>query len=222
MNDLIMESKRGLTSPLLLIGGTFDPIHYGHLQSALEVAEFIGADEIRLIPNRQPPHRNRPQTPEGARLDMCRLAAQLDTRFVVDERELKRDDCSYTVDSLIELSKDELDRPICFSMGIDAFLNFDKWHRWQELLKHAHIIVMSRPGYEAEFNSSLSAYIKQHETHNLDDIKGKLNGHIYFVATSELMISSTTIRQRLANDLNCRCLMPNKVYDYILDNDLYK
>ncbi len=222
MSDLIMECKGGLNPPLLLIGGTFDPVHYGHLQPGLEVAESIGADEIRLIPNRQPPHRNRPQTPERARLDMCNLAAKVDSRFVVDERELKRDSWSYTADSLIELSKEEQTRPLCFTMGIDAFLHFDQWHRWQELLKYAHLIIMSRPGYEAKFNSSLSAYIEQHKTKALDDIKRKLNGHIYFVATSELMISSTTIRQRLANDLNCRCLMPNKVYDYILDNDLYK
>ena len=133
-----------------LLGGTFDPVHIGHLRSALEVADALALDELRMMPNARPPHRDTPQVSPQQRLEMVRLAVDGIAPLVVDDRELKRDKPSYTVDTL-ELMRAELaaDDQLFLLLGWDAFCGLPSWHRWEELLQHCHILVLQRPALSA-------------------------------------------------------------------------
>ncbi|NTS78414.1 nicotinate-nucleotide adenylyltransferase [Catenovulum sp. SM1970] len=209
-----------MQAPVLVVGGTFNPIHFGHLQPAIELADKISAAEIRLIPNRFPPHREKPDTSDSDRLNMCQLAAQLDPRFIVDDRELIKSATSYSIDTLIELNQ-ELQQPVCFVMGIDAFNHLDSWHRWQELLSHCHIIVAKRSGYSVDISSRLNSFFLAHKAEHSIELSQSKFGKIYLAKTSKLMISSTYIRQRYQAEKNSACLLPQAVNDYILSHKLY-
>ena len=126
-----------------ILGGTFDPVHIGHLRSALEVAEFMGLDELRLLPNARPPHRDTPQVAAQDRLAMVRCAVAGVERLSVDDRELSRDKPSYTIDTLESLRAElGASDQLFLLMGWDAFCGLPGWHRWEELLKHCHILVL--------------------------------------------------------------------------------
>ena len=140
-----------MTKRIGLLGGTFDPVHIGHLRSALEVADALALDELRLLPNFRPPHRDTPQVAAEQRLEMVRVAVEGISPLVVDDRELKRDKPSYTIDTL-ELMRAELaaDDPLFLLLGWDAFCGLPSWHRWEELLQHCHILVLQRPDADSE------------------------------------------------------------------------
>ena len=130
-----------------MFGGTFDPVHYGHLRPAFEVLQALELDELRLIPLRDPPHRERPLSSSGHRLEMLRAATKNVPAFKVDDRELTRGGKSYTVDTLRSLREEVGEKePICLLVGTDAFRGFPTWHEPNEILKLAHIVVMQRPG----------------------------------------------------------------------------
>ncbi|HEV2009177.1 MAG TPA: nicotinate-nucleotide adenylyltransferase, partial [Burkholderiales bacterium] len=140
-----------MNAPIGIFGGTFDPIHYGHLRLAQEIAESVRMAEIRLVPAGTPPHRAAPQVSSQQRLDMVRLAAAGNPLFTVDEREVKRSGPGYTVDTLVELRREAgATRPLCMLLGADAFLELATWHRWHELFGLAHLIVAHRPGFPPE------------------------------------------------------------------------
>ena len=134
-----------------VLGGTFDPVHIGHLRGALEVAEMMALDELRLTPNARPPHRDTPQVSALDRLAMVECAVAGVATLVVDPRELQRDKPSYTIDTL-ELMRAELaaDDQLFLLLGWDAFCGLPMWHRWEELLQHCHILVLQRPDADSE------------------------------------------------------------------------
>lgn len=129
-----------------LLGGTFDPVHHGHLRIALEAKEALGLTEVRFIPCRQPPHRGDASATAQQRLDLLRLACGDMPGFAVDTRELERPGPSYMVDTLASLRAERGDEPLCLILGWDAFLGLPGWHRWQNLLDYAHLAVVQRPG----------------------------------------------------------------------------
>jgi len=130
-----------------ILGGTFDPIHFGHLRMAQELAESLGLDEVRFIPAARPPHRAQPHGAAEARAEMVRLAISGNPRFVLDTREFERDGPSYMVDTLSCLRAEVGDdTPLCLLLGADAFLGLPTWHRWRELFQLAHVVVAHRPG----------------------------------------------------------------------------
>ena len=131
-----------------IFGGTFDPIHYGHLRSALEVKEIFGLTEVRLIPSAQPPHREQPAATALMRLQMLELAVKNQPGLIIDTRELNRSGVSYMVDTLKSLRKEFKDEPLLLFIGSDAFNNLKTWYQWQHLFDFAHIVVMTRPGFE--------------------------------------------------------------------------
>ena len=134
-------------APIGIFGGTFDPIHYGHLRLAQEIAESLRLAEIRLIPGGTPPHRAAPQVSSQQRLEMVRLAAAGNPLFTVDDREVKRSGPGYTIETLTELRREAgATQPLCVLLGADAFLELATWHRWHELFGLAHLIVAHRPG----------------------------------------------------------------------------
>ncbi|PWQ98212.1 nicotinate-nucleotide adenylyltransferase [Leucothrix pacifica] len=209
-------------------GGTFDPIHIGHLRATQEVAEALSANgtadsslqRIHLIPGNIPPHR--PQTLASAeqRLEMVRLATQNNDLFVPDDRELQRDGASYTVDTLRSLRKDVGNEcSICLIIGMDAFLSFTTWHKWKTIITLAHLVVTSRPDYTAQ---PLQAWAQALQTENTLDLHAQPAGKLFFVETTALSISATDIRHQQAEGRSIRYLVPDAVYDYIQQKHLYR
>lgn len=201
-----------------ILGGTFDPVHFGHLRTALEVAEGCGMEQVHLIPGSIPPHRPQPLASAQQRLAMVKLAIAGEPRFVADGRELERTGESYTVETLQSL-RDELgaDVPLAFIMGMDAFLSFRSWHRWRAIMQMAHLVVMHRPGYAPDAS----------EWHGGDHVQQRCQlqqspaGRIAFQAVTQLDISATFIREACRNGDSPRYLLPEAVVDYMTAHDLY-
>ncbi|NOT16454.1 MAG: nicotinate-nucleotide adenylyltransferase [Sulfuriferula sp.] len=213
-------------APIGLFGGTFDPIHFGHLRLAEEMAEQIGLSQIRFIPAGTPPHRSRPRTEARHRLAMVELATANNARFVVDSREMAQTQLSYTVDTLHDLRRSfGLTQPLCLLLGADAFLGLSNWHRWRELFGLAHIAVAHRPGYpqstwKDNMPEVLRDELEQRWAHP-DDIKTCAAGLIVMRPITALDISATYIRDTLRAGHNPRYLIPDVVLDYIHTHQLY-
>lgn len=217
-----------------IFGGTFDPIHYGHLRMAEELAEALGLAEVRFIPAGLPPHRAVPRTPAGHRLEMVRLAIAGNPRFKLDEREVRQARASYTVDTLSAL-REELgpQQPIWLLMGADAFLGLTTWKEWQRLFELAHIAVAHRPGHTLLHSDSLNAALRQELENRLVGQEGSgkggnpetphpsPSGCILLKPVTQLDIAATAIRASLQSGGSARYLIPDSVFDYIQGNRLY-
>ena len=208
--------------PIGVFGGTFDPIHYGHLRSAFEMLQALCFDEVRFIPCGDPPHRGVTFASAGQRLELVRRAVAAQDGFVVDDRELRRDGPSYTIDTLIELREEFPGRSLGLIVGMDAFLGLPGWHRWDEILAVAHIVVAHRPGWKAPDIGVLGDLIATHGTHRIEDLHNDTHGHIHIHAVTQLEIASTEIRELVAAGRDPRFLMPDAVRDEIIDTGLYK
>lgn len=206
-----------------IYGGTFDPIHYGHLRTALEVKEAVGLDEVRFIPSQIPPHRGTPGASPEQRLAMLD-AALLDTEpgFRIDTRELARPGPSYMVDTLASIRGEIGAEPLALIVGLDAFLGLDRWHRWTELFELAHIVVMRRPGPAAEFPVELQAQLGSRTTTDAAALRDRPSGRIHFVAVTQLDIAATRIRAALAAGRSARYLTPDSVLALIRHQGLYR
>jgi len=205
-----------------VLGGTFDPVHIGHLRGAVEVAETLGLDEVRLVPNFRPPHRETPNSSAQDRLAMVRLAAQELPLLTVDSRELERDKPSYTLDTL-ESIREELkaEDQLFLIMGWDAFCGLPSWHRWDELLDHCHILVMQRPDADSEAPEALRDLLAARNVNDPLALAGS-SGQIAFVWQAPLGVSATRIRQFLASGRSVRFLVPDAVLAYINAHGLYR
>lgn len=201
-----------------IMGGTFDPIHLGHLRTALEIAESCGMEQVRFIPGSVPPHRPQPQASAEQRWEMVRLAIENEPLFQADRRELERQGNSYTVDTLTSL-RDDLGAktPLAFVLGMDAFLAFRSWHRWQDILRLAHLVVMSRPGYTPDPQDWYGELLTQTTCELRSTAAGKVN----FLTTTQLEISATAIRNACKNNKSIRFLVPETVRHYIQEQCLY-
>jgi nicotinate-nucleotide adenylyltransferase len=201
--------------PMGVFGGTFDPIHYGHLRTAFEMLQALRFDEVRFIPCGNPPHRESPHADAALRLEMVRVATEAQRGFVVDDREMQRDGPSYSVDTLATLRTEFSARPIGLIIGMDAFLNLPKWHHWQEILQLAHIVVAHRPGWRAPDMGPLGGLLADRGTHRIDDLHKANAGHIYIHDVTQLEISSSEIREIVALGRDARFLLPDAVRDVI-------
>lgn len=214
--------------PLIgIFGGTFDPIHYGHLRIAEEISEMAGLRETRFIPARQPRLRHPPMASLQHRVAMVRLAIQDNSRFILDDREIRRGGISYSVESLRELKQElEHDAMLCFIMGADAFMKLAQWHSWRDLFGLCHFIIAARPGHTLEtYGDALPRDLKEECARrwvsNADSLKQASSGLIFFASTTLLDISATLIRGRVAGGKSIRYLTPNAALDYIEANHLY-
>ena len=205
-----------------VLGGTFDPVHIGHLRGGLEVAEMMGLDELRLTPNARPPHRDTPQVSAHDRLAMVECAVAGVATLVVDARELQRDKPSYTIDTL-ELMRAEMaaDDQLFLLLGWDAFCGLPTWHRWEELLQHCHILVLQRPDADSEPPDALRNLLAARSVSDPLALKGP-GGQIAFVWQTPLAVSATQIRQLLASGKSVRFLVPDAVLAYIDAHGLYR
>lgn len=201
-----------------ILGGTFDPVHFGHLRPAVEVRAALGLDQVRLIPARVSPLRDTPGASPDDRLAMLRAAVDGSDDLVVDDRELDRDGPSYTIDTLQSLAAELGDARLLFIMGADAFAEFERWHRWQEILATAHLVVTTRP--EAEL--TIPPPLRDAVTDDPATLERSRAGCVWLQQVTPLDISATTIRRTAAAGGDLRYLMPEGARRYLEDHHLYR
>lgn len=204
-----------------LLGGTFDPIHNGHLRMALELYESLDLAKVHIIPCFKPVHRKLPVASPEQRLAMVEWAIKSEPALFADAREIKRHGPSYTIDSLIEFHTEMPETPLCLLVGIDAFLGFLSWHQWKEILDHAHIIVAHRPHYYLPTTGTIADLLKERMQNDVAFIHENLAGGILLRPITALEISATDIRKQIAMGRNPRYLLPDRVYDYIKQDGTY-
>ena len=204
-----------------VLGGTFDPVHFGHLRPALEIQQALGLDEIRLLPAHLPPHRSQPQASPQQRLAMLLAAVADDPAFMVDTREYDREGPSYTLDTLESLRADLAGKDLCLLVGMDAFCGFTSWHRWREILEYCHLVVMTRPGKTFPQQGELADFILRHRVADAEALKTRASGLLLLHPVSQLEISSTQIRELLAAGKRADFLLPKSVLEIIKVEGLY-
>lgn len=215
-----------LSEPIGLFGGTFDPVHYGHLRLAEESIAHLGLDSVRWIPAGQPPHRGRPAVTGAQRLEMVLRSTAENPHFSVDASEVEAAEPSYTVHTLERLRR-ELgpDQSLVLLVGADAFAGLNTWHRWPEIFALAHVAVSHRPGFPVEISSLPKALADEFSARRLLEVEGlkaRPAGNIVTFAMTQLAISATQIRKLLSNGLSARYLLPDSVLDYIQTHSLYR
>ena len=205
-----------------IFGGTFDPIHYGHLRTAFELFHALRLAELRLVPAGRPPHRDAPLCDGGRRLAMLRAAAAEQPGFVVDERELRRAGPSYTVTTLRELRAEAPSRPLCLIVGMDAFLGLPQWHEWREIPRLAHLVVAHRPGSTAPADGPLGELLAERATQRVEDLHAAPAGRIHVRPVTQLEVSSTALRALIVAGHDPRYLLPDAVRAIIRDTGCYQ
>ena len=206
-----------------ILGGTFDPIHYGHLRPAAEVRTALGLSEIRVIPAAQPPHRRPPVASAAQRLRMVELAVAAMPGFVIDDREYRRGGPSYTVLTLESLRAEFGARPLCLLMGMDAFADIESWHQWSRLPVLAHLVVMPRPGSPLPARESdLPNWARARIARSPRALAAQPAGGILFQPVTPQDISATRIREAIAAGEDVRAWLPPAVWQYIDTHNLYR
>lgn len=206
-----------------LFGGTFDPIHYGHLRPVEALAQQVGLQKVTLLPNNVPPHRPQPQASAAQRVAMLRCAIAGNPLFAIDTRELARETPSWTVTTLEALRAERgAEQPLGFIIGQDSLLTLAKWHRWQDLLSLCHLLVCQRPGYAAQMETpAMQQWLSTHLAQQPQELHHSPAGRIWLANTPLLDISATEIRQRRHAGQSCADLLPEAVINYIDHAGLY-
>jgi len=204
-----------------VFGGTFDPVHLGHLRCAWEVAERLDAT-VHMIPAARPVHRGNPGASAEQRLAMLKRALAGQDRLIVDDRELRRDGPSWTIDTLASLAAEHADDDLCLCIGMDAFTGLASWHRWTELVAHAHLVVMTRPGRHPSIAPELAAHLDSRWIDEASKLNGAEPGRVVELAVTSLAISSSGIREVVSAGASPRFLVPARVLDYIDRHGLYR
>lgn len=214
-----------MTKPALraIYGGTFDPIHYGHLKPVEALAQRIGLSRVIIMPNNVPPHRPQPQASSEQRKAMVALAIADRPLFELDERELHRATPSWTVETLDDVRHEAgPTQPLAFIIGQDSLLTLPQWHSYEALPALCHILVTRRPGYALKMKTPQDqAWLARYLTHDISELHHRPAGRIFIADTPELDISATDIRQRLMRHQPCDDLLPQAVLQYIQRNALY-
>ncbi|WFP51781.1 nicotinate-nucleotide adenylyltransferase [Methylomonas sp. EFPC3] len=201
-------------------GGTFNPVHFGHLRTALEVKELFKLQRLHLVPCRLPAHRGQPEADAEMRMQMLAAAVADTPGFYADRRELERDGPSYMVDTLAAL-RSELagDTPLVLFIGADAFAGLERWHRWQHLFEFAHIVVMTRPGFQP---GPLPVFLQQRVVDDPGVLSVEAAGRVFFQPVTALAISATEIRRLIAAGRSPQFLLPDRVIALIRQHQLYQ
>jgi len=208
-------------APLAIMGGAFDPVHAGHLRTALEIREACGLGEVHLVPSANPPHRPPHVAPAEVRIRMLEAAAGDLPWCSIDAREVRRDGPSYTVLTLRELRESAQRRSLCMILGMDAFLSLGSWHEWDEIPSLAHIIVAHRPGWQPPQSGELGDFIGRHQTTDVRDLHREPAGRVFIHEVTQLEVSSSAIRHMLAAGQSPRYLMPDAALTIARETDCY-
>ncbi|MBI2992995.1 MAG: nicotinate-nucleotide adenylyltransferase [Gammaproteobacteria bacterium] len=212
-----------MSSPIGILGGTFDPVHHGHLRLAIECLDTLDLAEVRLIPVDTPPHREAPAASPTQRLKMVQLAVEGTNGLVADDREVRRKGVSYTVDTARSLRGEFGPRPLALVMGMDAFQLLHTWRQWTALLDYVHIIVVNRPGSPVEFeNREVADLFAARSVPSFAGIAAQPSGAILKVDIPLLDISAARIRGLIGTGRDPRFLLPPPVLDYIRREGLYQ
>ncbi|MFA7317258.1 MAG: nicotinate-nucleotide adenylyltransferase [Sulfuricella sp.] len=221
-----MRSNSGGVLPLGVLGGTFDPIHFGHLRLAEEMAQQLDLSGVRFIPAGRPWHRGAPGATPGQRLEMVRLAIEGNPHFELDEREVSRNSPGYMVETLTELRQEMgSEQPLCLLLGADAFLGLPAWHRWRELFALAHVVVAQRPGFallQEQMDSQLREELERRMSADPADLQDLPGGRVMSWPITPLAIAATAIRAGIMAGRSPRYLLPESVLDYIQTHQLYR
>ena len=210
-----------MSAPIGLFGGTFDPIHYGHLRTAFELWQLLKLAQVRFLPTGNPPHREAPLASSELRLEMVRAAVAGQPGFAVDDREIRRSGVSYSVDTLTELRREYPQRSLCLLLGMDAFLGMPTWHRWREIFELAHVVVAHRPGWKAPITGPLGEEMVDRGTGSVRDLHTLSTGRIHVHAVTQLEIASTDLRALILSGRDLRYLVPEAVRDLIVRTGCY-
>jgi nicotinate-nucleotide adenylyltransferase len=211
--------------PLGIMGGTFDPVHFGHLRLAMEALETLGLDTVRWVPSGYPGHRDTPTTIPMHRVEMVRLAIAGETRFTLDVAETRTSEPTYTINTLkrlrAELGKD---KPLVLILGMDSFLTLPTWRAWKELFDHTHFAVGERPGFELSTQTMVSGLALEYARRSAtpDAVRAAASGAIVTFPMTLLDISATELRDRFARGASARYLLPESVLAYIGAHRLYR
>ena len=215
------------TSPLAILGGTFDPVHWGHVRIATETAAALRLPEVRLMPSKVPVHRAAPGATGDQRMAMLKLAVANAPGLSVDDRELTRDTPSYAALTLASLRAEFPLRPLLWLIGIDAFMHINLWHQWPRLFELAHFVVLNRPGFAVSqaLSPALSEVWQGRLTASASALTDTKHGHIFLHTVTPQMISATAIRNTIAagaSDNALVSLLPRPVLAYIRAHQLYR
>lgn len=223
VNELTAEQRDGIG----IYGGTFDPIHIGHSQSALAVAQWLNLKKILFIPAHIPPHKNcinsAPTVSAQQRSAMVELVCKENDLFECDKRELQRQQHSYTVDTLFELREKYPQQKLHFIIGMDSLLTFTQWHRFQDILKLCHLVVNTRPNYDlSQMTKATKQLLAHHQLNTLDELNKAHCGGIIFAKPLFIDVSSTKLRHYLKGAQSCKQYLSASVIDFINKNQLYR
>ena len=204
-----------------VMGGMFDPVHNGHVAVAVAALQALRLDALRLIPCHLPNHRGPAAASVQERLDMVRLAALVDARLIVDDRECLRPRVSYTVETLESLRAECTSAVLVLIVGFDAFAGLTGWHRWQDIFTLANVLVVSRPGVSVELPASLRVEMQQRQVASAKKLCAQPQGGILLLNKLQWDISSTQVREELRLHSGATTLVPAAVANYIRAHGLY-
>ncbi|VAW85219.1 Nicotinate-nucleotide adenylyltransferase [hydrothermal vent metagenome] len=204
-----------------IFGGTFDPVHNGHLRVAEVLSEALLFDQLRLLPCGEPAHRAAPQASADDRIAMLQLATEEHSSLVIDEREVRRKGPSYMVDTLALLREELGHEPLVLIIGWDAFIGLPTWQRWQQIIELAHLLVVQRPGSVTAPCDEMQQLLQQHQTDDVTELKQRSAGCILLQPVDVVDVSSTEVRARLAAKEDVSELLPVAVNAYIKEQHLY-
>ncbi|MDP9133240.1 MAG: nicotinate-nucleotide adenylyltransferase [Actinomycetota bacterium] len=207
--------------PFGVFGGMFDPIHYGHLRTAHELHELLGLEAVAFVPAGDPPHRAAPLAGAETRLEMVRAAVGDDTRFLVDDRELRRAGPSYTILTLEELRAERGAQPLVLILGMDAFAGIDSWHRAAEIATFAHFVIALRPQTDLPQAGLAAALLRERRCEDPARLAESPAGLVHVCANTQLDLSSSAVRAVIAGGRDPRYLMPEAARRIILSRGSY-
>lgn len=215
------ESDDSINEPLALFGGTFDPVHYGHLRCADEARRKLKLGELYLLPSGTPPHRDAPRATARQRLEMLCLGSAEFPRLTIDDREVRRDGPSYMVDTLHEIREEFPYRSLILLIGQDAANLLHQWHRWESLFELAHLVVLTRPGEKVKYRHDVNKQIQQRSCTDLQILHCSIAGEVLHLEVTPIDISATTIKSIIRLGRSPGAMLPTAVLHYINQNCLY-
>lgn len=207
--------------PMALFGGTFDPVHYGHLRCADEVRQTLGLKTLYLLPAGNPPHRGRPQATVEQRLEMLQLACQAFPSLKIDDRETRRDGPSYMVDTLQEMRASHGDQPILLLVGQDAANLLHTWHQWERLFELANLVILTRPGSRSRYMPEVAEQVQSRSVQAVRDLLKSAAGSVFHLQVESIDVSASKIKDYIRSGQDPGPMLPAAILEYIRQNRLY-
>ncbi len=206
-----------------LLGGTFNPIHFGHLNLANCLVDYLQVESVRMIPCAIPPHRETPSVSAEQRLAMLQLAIDGHPLLTSDDLELRKSTPSYSIETVQQIRQQVGEEtPLFFCIGMDSLLTIDSWHHWQQLLDYCHLAICPRPGYKLPIKGHLAEWIEQNLCDDIERVKTLAQGCLHLCKIPLKDISSTAIRDSIKCAQSIDHLTPKSVVNFITKHSLYE